>query len=116
MRAAGNGAKAKVRPLPGNPPHDRLVSRVISFSLKESLRRSLPRHCRAIDVKSYTWRQVCVFQGMAESIWSDVAKSKPKSKSKPNPGAGAEPPPVGRPRAQVEERVGRTTPLLIVRR
>jgi hypothetical protein len=34
----------KVRPIPGNPPHDRLVNRVISSSLKESLRRSLPRH------------------------------------------------------------------------
>ena len=37
--------EGKVRPIPGNPPHDRLVSRVISSSLKESLRRSLLRHC-----------------------------------------------------------------------
>ena len=37
--------EGKVRPIPGNSPHDRLVSRVISSSLKESLRRSLPRHC-----------------------------------------------------------------------
>jgi len=37
--------EGKVRPIPGNPPHDRLVSQVISSSLKESLRRSLPRHC-----------------------------------------------------------------------
>ena len=37
--------EGKVRPIAGNPPHDRLVSRVISSSLKESLRRSLPRHC-----------------------------------------------------------------------
>jgi antitoxin HicB len=36
--------EGKVRPIPGNPPHDRLVSRVIFSSLKESLRRSLPRH------------------------------------------------------------------------
>ena len=36
--------EGKVRPIPGNSPHDRLVSRVISSSLKESLRRSLPRH------------------------------------------------------------------------
>jgi hypothetical protein len=35
----------KVRPIPGSSPHDRLVSRVISSSLEESLRRSLPRHC-----------------------------------------------------------------------
>ena len=37
--------EGKVRPVPGNSPHDRLVNRVISSSLKESLRRSLPRHC-----------------------------------------------------------------------
>jgi hypothetical protein len=37
--------EGKVRPIPGNSPHDRLVSRVISSSFKESLRRSLPRHC-----------------------------------------------------------------------
>ena len=37
--------EGKVRPIPGNPPHDRSVSRVISSSLKEGLRRSLPRHC-----------------------------------------------------------------------
>ena len=37
--------EGKVRPIPGSSPHDRLVSWVISSSLKESLRRSLPRHC-----------------------------------------------------------------------
>jgi hypothetical protein len=37
--------EGKVRPVPGISPHDRLVSRGISSSLKESLRRSLPRHC-----------------------------------------------------------------------
>ena len=37
--------EGKVRPIPGNSPHDRLVSRGISSSLKESLRRSLSRHC-----------------------------------------------------------------------
>jgi hypothetical protein len=36
--------EGKVRPLPGNSPHDRPVSRGISSSLKESLRRSLPHH------------------------------------------------------------------------
>ena len=36
--------EGKVRPIPGSSPHDRLVSRRISSSLKESLRRSLPRH------------------------------------------------------------------------
>ena len=37
--------EGKVRPIPGSSPHDRLVGRVISSSLKERLRRSLPRHC-----------------------------------------------------------------------
>jgi hypothetical protein len=36
--------EGKVRPIPGNSPHDRPVSRGISSSLKESLRRSLPHH------------------------------------------------------------------------
>ena len=36
--------EGKVRPIPGNSPHDRLVSRGIFSSLKENLRRSLPRH------------------------------------------------------------------------
>ena len=37
-------------------------------------------------------------------------------KSKTKPWGGTEPPPVGRPRVQVKERVGRTTLHLIVRR
>ena len=36
--------EGKVRPIPGNSPHDRLVSRGITYSLKENLRRSHPRH------------------------------------------------------------------------
>jgi hypothetical protein len=36
--------EGKVRPIPGNPPHDRPVSRGISSSFQESLRRSLPHH------------------------------------------------------------------------
>jgi len=36
--------RGKVRPVPGNPPHDRPVSRGI-FSLKENLRRSLQCPC-----------------------------------------------------------------------
>ena len=37
--------EGKVRPIPGNSPHDRPVSRGILSSLKENLRRFLPRHC-----------------------------------------------------------------------
>src|SRR6185369_5824213 len=36
--------EGKDRPILGNPPHDRLVSRGIFRSLKENLRRSLPHH------------------------------------------------------------------------
>ena len=36
--------EGKVRPIPGNSPHDRPVSRGILSSLEESLRRCLPRH------------------------------------------------------------------------
>ena len=36
--------EGKGRPVPGNSPHDRPVSRGIPFSLRENLRRSLPRH------------------------------------------------------------------------
>ena len=45
--------EGKVRPIPGNSPHDRLVSRGISSSLKESLRRSLPRHSLSAAAKQY---------------------------------------------------------------
>jgi len=72
--------EGKVRPIPGNSPHDRRVGRVISSSLKESLRRSLLRH--SIPLFRIRRRPVCVFQGMAESIWSDGV-----GKAKPNPGA-----------------------------
>ena len=58
--------EGKVRPIPGNSPHDRPVSRGIS-SLKESLRRSLPRHripqlsrliLGAQDAFSKAWRNL----------------------------------------------------------
>ena len=39
------------------------------------------------SVKNHTGRPVCVFQGMAESIWSDGVQLQ-KPKSKPNPGSG----------------------------
>ena len=39
--------EGKVRPIPGNSPHDRLVSRGNFSSFQESLRRSLRRHSTA---------------------------------------------------------------------
>jgi hypothetical protein len=96
--------EGKVRPIPGNPPHDRLVSRGFGSS-----RRICDDPFSATSIRplqrTIPWPAVCVFLGMAESIgpmWC--------LKSKPNPGAEAVPPPVGRPRAQVKERAGRIAP------
>ena len=73
-------------PLPGNSPHDRPVSRVTFSSLKESLRRSLPRHFT--PVRSRTTTEFSTrFQGIAESIWSDGVQLQ-KPKSEPNLGSG----------------------------
>jgi hypothetical protein len=52
----------KVRPLQGNPPHDRPVSRGIG-SLKEDLRRSLLRHSLFRRLQGTILRRpVCVFK------------------------------------------------------
>ncbi len=99
----------KVRPLRGNAPHDRPVSRDGLF-VQEHLRRSLSRPFSVADAKNNTEAPVCVFLGMAESITPMWSRSKAKSKSKTKPWGGTAPPPVGRPRAQVKERVARTTP------
>jgi hypothetical protein len=69
---------------------------------KESLRRSLPRHLFSPLQRTILRAPSMRFEGMAESIgpmWSNQTK----------PWGGTVPPPVGRPRAQVQERVGRTT-------
>jgi len=49
-------------------------------------------------------------------ICDDLVRCGAKGKHKTKPRGEAVPPPVGRPRAQVVERVGRTTLPLIVRR
>ena len=70
--------EGKVRPIPGNPPHDRLVSRVISSSLKKSLRRSLPRH-RFPHLQKNTGRPVCVFKAsrnLSGPMWSKIKTQK----------------------------------------
>jgi len=102
--------EGKVRPVPGNPPHDRLVSRGIG-----SLRRICDDPFSATSFqlqRTIPWPAVCVFLGMAESFDPMWSKSKPKPKSKPKttPWGGAVPPPAGRPLAQVQERAGRITP------
>jgi len=90
----------KVRPIPGNAPHDRPVSRGMN-SIKERLRRSLKRpgcHLHTATPRYAFSRHDGIYR-------SDVVQNQ-----KPNPGAGAVPPPVGRPRARVEGRAGRITP------
>jgi len=95
----------KVRPVPGNAPHDRPVSRGM-ISLKARLRRSLEGHsCYPRTVTSQH----------AFSRHDGIYRFDVVQNQKPDPGAGAVPPPVGRPRARVEGRAGRITPLLIVR-
>jgi len=93
--------QGKVRPLQGNPPHDRPVSRGL-FSLKENLRRSL--RCHWLPALTEILRRLSMrFLRHGGIYRSDVVKAKTK------PWGGTVPPPAGRPRAQVKERDGRTT-------
>jgi len=92
----------KVRPIPGNPPHDRPVSRVISSSPKRVCDDPFPA---TPFPKRHTIRKrsVCVFQA-----WRNLSVRCSHATTKP--WGGTAPPPAGRPRAQVKERVRRTTP------
>jgi hypothetical protein len=103
MNQPGSDAEGKVRPLPGNSPHDRLVSRGIL-----SPRRvcddpfpapPYPQLPRTILGAQYAFLKA----GRNLSVRCGQNKTKPWGRT--------EPPPAGRPRAQVQERVGRTTPL-----
>ena len=96
--------EVKRRPVLGNSPNDRILRGPDCNRPKRVYADSFPA---TPSPQTPTARQLsaCVFSGMAESIgpmWSLT--------SKPNPGSEAVPPPVGRPRAQVKERVGRITP------
>jgi hypothetical protein len=92
----------KVRPVPGNPPHDRPVSRVISSSPKRVCDDPFPT---TPFPKLHTTRRrsVCVFQA-----WRNLSVRCGQARTKP--WGGTVPPPAGRPRAQVVERAGRITP------
>ena len=96
--------EGKVRPLQGNAPHDRPVSRGVCF-VKERLRRSLFRHCLGTDSKNNTEASGMRFLRHGGIYHPDVA-----FKIKTKPWGGTVPPPAGRPRAQVKERAGRITP------
>jgi hypothetical protein len=93
--------KGTVRPLPGNSPHDRPVSRGFCF-VKESLRLSLSRHLLCC-FRKIPGRPGMRFLRQAKSIWSDVVQSQ---NQKPNPRRD---PTASRRSAphQVKERAGR---------
>jgi hypothetical protein len=74
--------EGKVRPIPGNSPHDRPVSRGISSSLKESLRRSLPRHRIPQQSGIILGAQHCVFKAWRNLSGPMGLNFKSKSKSK----------------------------------
>lgn len=94
-----------VRPVPGNAPHEPAGKLGDFFtSLKERLRLSLPRHCEP-QLANYTGAPRWRFFRHVGIYRSDVVQIKTKTK----PRSGTVPPPAGRPRARVKERVGRTT-------
>lgn len=70
----GRWREGKVRPIPGNSPHDRPVSRGTLSSLKENLRRSLPRHLVA-KLRSILLRSQYAFseawRNLSGPMWSE---------------------------------------------
>ena len=73
--------ESKVRPIQGNSPHDRLVSRGIFSSLKESLRRSLPRHSFPQPQRTILGAQYAFFKAwrnLSGPMWFPNQNQKPK--------------------------------------
>jgi len=104
MLARREWREGPIRPVPGNSPHDRPVSRGMDSS-RRVCDQSYPATAWRRMQRAIPQPTVCVFSGMAEYIgpmWF--------LKSKPNPGRKAVPPPDGRPRTQVKARDGRITP------
>jgi hypothetical protein len=95
--------EGKVRPLQGNSPHDRPVSRGISFTFWRVCDDPFGTTPFPYLQRTILKRSVCVFEA-----WRNLSVRCGQTKTKP--WGGAVPPPAGRPRAQVKERVGRTTP------
>ena len=102
----GEWREGKVRPIPGNAPRNRLVSRGISvlWSICDDpfLATRFPQ--LSIPGARYAFSKA----------WRNLSGPMGLNKTKPWP--GSIPPPAGRPRAKVKERAGRITPFLIVRR
>ena len=95
--------KGKVRPIPGNAPHDRPVSRGIFFSFWSVCDDPFSATPLRQLQRTILRPPVCVFKA-----WRNLSVRCGQNSTKP--WGGTVPPPVGRPRAQVKERVGRTTP------
>jgi len=102
--------EGKVRPIPGKPSA-RPAGKPGDFCFVKGEFATIP----SPPLRSVAWNTEALsmrFSGMAESIWSDgVGQAKPTQTLGRN-----QLPPAGRPRAQVKERAGRNTLLLIVRR
>ena len=93
----------KVRPIPGNSPHDRPVSRVISSSPRRICDDPFP--ATPHPPQATPARPICVFQA-----WRNLSvrwSSKPKSKTKTSQTRAGVPPPVGRPPMPGKGRDGR---------
>ena len=95
----GEWREGKVRPIPGNAPHDRPVSR--GYVSSKSICDDSFRTTRFPQLQRTRRGPRRAFFRHGGIYRSDVAL-------KPNPSRDRLPP-VGRPRTQVEERVGRTT-------
>jgi hypothetical protein len=95
--------EGKVRPIRGNPPHDRLVSRGNFFTfwrICDDPFPATPHPPQAIPARPF-----CVFQA-----WRNLSvrwSSKPKSKTKTSQTRAGVPPPVGRPPMPGKGRDGR---------
>jgi hypothetical protein len=80
----GKWREGKVRPIPGNSPHDRTGRPGGSFIVKENLRRSLPRHS-VPAVSHYTEAPQYAFFKAGRNL---SVRCGPKQEPKPNPGTG----------------------------
>jgi hypothetical protein len=79
--------EGKVRPIPGNSPHDRLVGQGVPCSLKESLRRSLPRH-RIPHQSTIILGTQYAFSKAWRNLSGPMGLNFKNQSQKPNPGSG----------------------------
>ena len=82
----GKWREGKVRPIPGNPPHDRTGKPGGSSIVKENLRRSLLRHSMPAASHNTEAPQYAFFKAGRNLSVRCGPRLKPKSK--PDPGAG----------------------------